>query len=126
MIQIGTNIRRFREIRSYTQGYMAEKIGISQSNYARMENNEIAVSPERLTKIAEILNTTEERISNFNENMIFNITQGANSASGNNCTVHNYQISNEIKKLYDDKILLLEEKVRVLEAQNDMLRDSKS
>ncbi len=124
MIQIGTNIRRFREIRSYTQDYMAEKIGISQSNYARMENNEIAVSPERLAKIAEILNTTEERISTFNENMIFNVTQGANSASGHNCTVHNYQISTEIKKLYDDKILLLEEKLRILEAQNEMLRQS--
>jgi transcriptional regulator with XRE-family HTH domain len=126
MIQIGTNIRRFREIRSYTQGYMAEKIGISQSNYARMENNEIAVSPDRLKKIAEILDTSEERISNFNENMIFNITQGANSASGHSCTVHNYQISTELKKLYDDKILLLEEKLRILEAQNELLRQSQS
>ncbi len=121
MKNIGTNLKHCREARSYTQQYIAEKIGISQSNYARIENNKVLISAERLKKIAEILDTTEERIASFNESTIFNTTQGGDLAAGGNCVVHNYQISDEIKKLYEDKISLLEEKMLLLEKQNEAL-----
>jgi transcriptional regulator with XRE-family HTH domain len=114
-MNIGTKVKRIREIRNFSQGYMAERLGISQSNYARMENNEVAISDERLLIIADILNTDENVIKRFDENIIFNITQGDNSAAGPHCVVHNYQISPEIKVLYEDKINLLVEKIQMLE-----------
>lgn len=117
MTNIGTKIKRVRELRNFSQEFVAEKIGVSQSNYARMESNEVAISPERLQKIAEALNVEESIIKTFDENIIFNITQGDNSAAGPNCTVHNYQISSEIKILYEDKIKLLEEKIDYLQKQ---------
>lgn len=119
MKNIGTKVKRCREVRSYTQHYIAEKIGISQSNYARMENNEVLISPERLKKIAEILDTTEERIVSYDESAIFTNTQESDAVAGINSVVHNFQISDEIKKLYEDKISLLEEKTRLLEKQNE-------
>jgi len=115
MNKLGTKIKRIRELRNFSQEYVAEKIGMSQSNYARMENNEVAVTNEKLEKIAEALNTSDSVIKNFDENIIFNISQGDNSAAGMNCSVHNYQISPEIKSLYEDKIKLLEEKISFLE-----------
>ena len=115
MEYIGRKIKRIRELRNFSQEFVADKIGISQSNYARIESNEVAITPERLQKIAEALNTTESVIKDFDENIIFNITQGDNSAAGPNCSVHNYQISPEIKGLYEDKIKLLEEKIAMLE-----------
>lgn len=117
MKTIGNKIKKIRELRNFSQGFVAEKIGISQSNYARIENNEVTVTPERLQKIAEALETTEAVIQEFDENIIFNITQGDNSAAGPNCSVHNYQISPEIKALYEDKIKLLIEKISYLEEQ---------
>jgi transcriptional regulator with XRE-family HTH domain len=115
MNKLGTKIKRIRELRNFSQEYVAEKIGMSQSNYARMENNEVAITNEKLEKIAEALNTSDSVIKNFDENIIFNISQGDNSAAGLNCSVHNYQISPEIKSLYEDKIKLLEEKISFLE-----------
>jgi transcriptional regulator with XRE-family HTH domain len=122
MDKIGTKIKRIRELRNFSQEYVAGKIGISQSNYARIESNEIALTPDRLTLIADVLNTSEDVIRTFDENVIFNITQGDNGASGVNCTVHNYQISPEIKTLYEDKIKLLEDKIILLEKMNSRQR----
>jgi transcriptional regulator with XRE-family HTH domain len=111
---IGTKIKKLRELRNYSQEYMAIELGMSQSNFARIESNEVGVTDERLNHIAEVLGTDIDSIKNFDDTIIFNITQGNNSAAGLNCQVHNYQISAEIKKLYEDKILLLEEKVAYL------------
>lgn len=114
---IGSKVRKLRELRNYSQEYMATQLGLSQSNFARMEKNEIAINDERLQQIADILGTDVETIKNFDDAIIFNITQGNNSAAGVNCQVHNYQISQEIKQLYEDKIHLLEEKLEYLTKQ---------
>lgn len=110
----GKKIRKFRELRNFTQGYVAERLGISQSNYARIESEDIGLSEERLLKIAEILDTDKESILGFDDKYVFNITNAQNS---NNGVVHQYQISPEIKKLYEDKIRLLEEKIKELEGK---------
>jgi transcriptional regulator with XRE-family HTH domain len=117
MENVGTKVKRMRELRNYSQEYVADKIGISQSNYARLEKNEVAISDERLKAIAHVLGTTEDAIKAFDDSIIFNITQGPNSAAGLNCEVHNYQISPEIKQLYEDKIKLLEEKILSLQSE---------
>lgn len=111
---IGSKIKKLRELRNYSQEYVANELGISQSNLARIEKNEIGISDQRLKQIATLLGTDVETIKNFDETIIFNIAQGNNSAAGVNCQVHNFHISPEIKKLYEDKILLLEEKVSYL------------
>lgn len=123
MSKIGTKIKKIRELRNFSQEFVADKLGMSQSNYARIENNEVTVTPDRLHRIAEALNTSETIIEGFDDNVIFNITQGDNSAAGPNCTVHNYQISPEIKALYEDKINLLNEKIAYLE---ERLRNTNS
>ena len=115
MYQTGNKIKKLRELRNFTQGYMAEKLGISQSNYARLENDEVGISNERLKQIADVLETTKENILSFDEKYVFNINNNAQHSSAG--IVHNYQISPEIKQLYEDKIKLLEEKVQMLEKQ---------
>lgn len=76
------------------------------------ENDDINLTEERLMKIADILGTNKDSILSFDEKYVFNISNPQNS---NNGIVHQYQISPEIKKLYDDKIRLLEEKIKFLE-----------
>ncbi len=116
----GYKIKKIREFKNLTQEHLAKKLGISQSNYARIENEEIKVSDERLTQIAEILEVSKETITNLDENVFFYISNNEHFTAGTNCTVNNYQISPEIQKLYEDKIKLLEDKVLILE---DKLRN---
>ncbi len=114
-MSIGNKIKKIREFKNLTQEHVANKLGVSQSNYARMEKDEIKVTDIRLKQIAEILQVTEEDIKNLDEGTFFNINNGSHYASGQNYTVNNYHISPEIQKLYDDKIRLLEEKIQRLE-----------
>lgn len=53
-----TNIRRVREYRNYTQQYMAEKLGISQNAYSKLELGESRVTLQRFFEIANILNVS--------------------------------------------------------------------
>jgi transcriptional regulator with XRE-family HTH domain len=54
-MNVGENIRIFRELRKYSQDYMAHKLTISQSCYAKLEKQEVKLSVERLLQIADIL-----------------------------------------------------------------------
>lgn len=51
----GDQIRYSRNEVCLTQEYVANKLGLSQSTYQRIETGEISVSTERLIQIAEIL-----------------------------------------------------------------------
>jgi len=52
---IGQNIRQIRELKSFTQEYMAIQLEISQPTYAKIEKGQSDLKIERLQKIAEIL-----------------------------------------------------------------------
>ncbi|WP_421751344.1 helix-turn-helix domain-containing protein [Croceimicrobium sp.] len=55
MSTILKNIRQLRTNKGYSQEYMAFKLGISQSTYARIENCDLKLSLNRLFQIAEVL-----------------------------------------------------------------------
>jgi transcriptional regulator with XRE-family HTH domain len=63
---IGLNIRKLRELRNYTQSYLAEQLGISQRAYSSIESNTSNLSFGRLSLIADILNINMDDIVNFN------------------------------------------------------------
>jgi len=60
MKETGLRIRKYRHLGNITQEYMASKIGIDTSNYARIELGVTAITLQRLFTIAEILNVEPE------------------------------------------------------------------
>lgn len=48
-------IKRLRELRNYTQEYMAGRLGISQRGYSKIESGKSALSVQRLRQIAGAL-----------------------------------------------------------------------
>jgi len=52
----GQKLRVLREFRNYSQEYIAEKLGITQNAYSRIENNQTKMTAERLGRLAIILN----------------------------------------------------------------------
>lgn len=69
---LGINIRKVREIKNIGQSYMADKLGISQSQYSDIENGKVKIKEPKLIQIASILDVSPEVIKNFNEQFIFN------------------------------------------------------
>ncbi|QNL50731.1 helix-turn-helix transcriptional regulator [Olivibacter sp. SDN3] len=52
---VASNIKKLREYRNYTQLYMAEKLGISQNAYSKMELGYSKISLDKLFSIAAAL-----------------------------------------------------------------------
>ncbi len=110
---IGTRIRQLRDAKNIKQDEMAKKLNMSQSNYSRIETNEIKATEEVIEKVAEIFGLEKEQLIDP-DNSLVHFENCTNTAYKGN-VVHNYAISPEIKKLYDDKIALLEEKIKWME-----------
>lgn len=101
-MSIGKNIKKFRELRNYTQAYMAQRLGLSVSGYGKIERDETDVSINRLEEIARILDVNSGAIMNFDDKYILNISNNHNA----NGIVNNQQIINnkELSELVNNFI----------------------
>ena len=71
MNDIARNIKQIRELKSYTQEYMAQELGISQSAYVKIEQGLTIPKIDRLQQIADILEVDISTL--LNTTNIFNI-----------------------------------------------------
>jgi transcriptional regulator with XRE-family HTH domain len=62
--KILVKIRKIRNENSLSQEFMANELGISQSQYGKIENGKVTLSFERLQKIATLL---KSRYNELNE-----------------------------------------------------------
>ena len=68
---VGEKIRKIREIKGYSQEYVAKKLQMSQNNYSRIELNQVKVNLDRLQEIANVLEIDPSDILNFDEKYVF-------------------------------------------------------
>lgn len=70
-IDIGQRIQKKRIILSYTQRYVANKIGVSLSHISNIETGKTKPSLETLCKISRVLDCSIDELI-FNDNISFN------------------------------------------------------
>jgi transcriptional regulator with XRE-family HTH domain len=51
----GTVVRRYREMKNYSQKYVASQMGISQNAYSKIENNLTQLTVHHVKQLSEIL-----------------------------------------------------------------------
>ena len=107
-MKVGNNIRKLRELRNYTQQFMADQLEISLSGYGKIERNDTNVSLGRLQQIADILDVDVHGILLFNDELIFNLS---------NNEVANGQVNN----YYSGREELLERIIKQLRKENENL-----
>lgn len=112
-LHIGQKIKKIRELKNLTQTYLAKELGITQSAYSKIEMGEIEVTYGKLEKISETLGIKPEEIIAFNESMVFNVM---NNQNGGNVfsQIHQNNLSDNERKLYQDQIDLLKEELDYL------------
>lgn len=66
-LQIGHNIRKVRELKNFTQEYVAQKAGISPQAYSKIESGKSKLNIDRFIEIATALEVAPEYILNFDE-----------------------------------------------------------
>jgi len=107
---LGSKIKTIREMKNFTQDYVAERLEMSQSNYSRIERNEINIPIKTLQTIADIFDITLTELIEFDAKYFFN--------SVNNQTI-NGDIKNQsnpelIQKAYEDHIESLNKEIEHL------------
>ncbi|GAA0875183.1 hypothetical protein GCM10009118_15920 [Wandonia haliotis] len=70
--EIGSKIRQIRELRGYSQEFIASKLGISQRAYSKIEMNQTKLDWVKVTSIAEVLEVDPMDMISFDDNLIFN------------------------------------------------------
>jgi transcriptional regulator with XRE-family HTH domain len=110
---VGQKIKKLRELRNYTQTYMAIELDITQQGYSKIEK-EGRLTVDQLDKIAKILEVDSAYILNFNEaELLRDAKQSAVSPVAN--TVQNNASLND-SKFYAEMIMLLRKEVDCLYA----------
>ena len=72
---IKNKIKNIRELKNYTQEYMAERLGVTQAGYSKIEKGKTSLSYEKLVEIGRILDVSVEDIISF-DYTVGNLLQG--------------------------------------------------
>lgn len=103
--KVHERIRKTRQEKNITQEQMADKLGISQTAYGKIEREESAISWKRICQISEVF---KEKIMDWlweKEQMIDNQILAENE-----------------RKLYEEQIMLLREQISYLKDEIAHLR----
>jgi transcriptional regulator with XRE-family HTH domain len=124
MRHISDNIRILRDMKGYSQDYMAAKMKLSRQAYGQMERGETKISEERLQNVADLLETTPDKIKHLDGTMsvIFEKCEQANVSTGSSTQTNHYsqeelQHQLEIARLENEKLQLQLEREQALLAK---------
>jgi len=114
-LRIGKKIKQLRELKNYSQEFMATKLKMSIPGYGRIERNEVDVSMERANQIATVLGISLTELVSFDEKYIFN-----NYAQNQNAFVINSELHQEDKKALHELVEYLKKQ---LESKDALIKE---
>lgn len=114
MSHIGETIKRYRDLRQYSQEYMASKLNISQSSYAKLESQNTKLTVERLQEISKILEIDISLLLNSATPTIFNLYDNQTA---------NGRIEHLYNNLPDQLIAQYQAQINQLKGEVDFLKD---
>lgn len=110
---VGQKIKKLRELRNYTQAYMAIELDMTQQGYSKIEK-EGRLSVAQLDQIADILKVDSAYILNFNEEQL--IKQNYDNPVGLLSSTIERNMPHNDSKFYAEMIMLLRKEVDCLYA----------
>jgi len=119
----GHKLRLLREFRNYSQEYIAEKLGITQNAYSRIENNQTRLTADRLEKLAVILQITPMEL--LSEKEPFICFSEPPPTPPREKEEHWKEIIENTRQLYGQVICGKDEKIAHLENEISFLRKEK-
>ena len=114
---VGSKLRHAREFKNYSQEYMAEKLGVTQSTYSRWEKGEVLPKLDVLERAAEVLELPLQAL--YNGEPFFLTQHNINGGAGYVVTQHNHVPLEVVEKLMEQH----REHVKQLEALCNRLTD---
>jgi transcriptional regulator with XRE-family HTH domain len=117
-MKIGEKIRKIREIKGFSQEYLATLMDISPQAYGKIEREETKLDFGRLETIAKLMKVDPLDIVNFDENHVFNNTFNNHAEHQKNFILHNYEQTNP---LIEKAFSVLQEEIQQLRISNQLM-----
>lgn len=112
-MNIGDNIKKFRELKSITREQMAADLDMSVSGYSKIERNEVDLTMSKVQKISQLLNIDLSQILSFDANQIFNVSNNTIAVQSLGAKAENMHFhTDEYKEKY----------IKILEEENERLK----
>ena len=111
---IAKNIKKYRELKGFSQEYMAHQLNVNQSTYAKMENSSTKITIDKLFSVAKLLETDVSEILDLKNQTIYNQDLKDNSVGHQqveNLYQENKEVYQELLKAKDEQIALLKEQI---------------
>lgn len=102
-------LKQLRELKNYTQEYMAQQLGLSTRAYSKIETGETQLTINRLNEIASILGVDPIEALGFDHQNIFN-----NCTQEGNIGINHINLPDKLIEQYEKRIEQLESEVMFL------------
>lgn len=113
---IGYKIKKYRELRNFSQEHLAEKLGITQAAYSKIESDQSKVTTERVKKIAEVLDVPEADL--MSEQLTFNINNSEFTKGGAAYINNFYEVQ---KDLYEGIITEMKQELNAMRKDREKM-----
>lgn len=125
-LSIGQKVERIRMFRGIKQEYLASKLGISQPQVSKIEQQE-EIEEDLLKQIADILGVTPEAIKNFDDEKItYNINNyydihdiEIKDNASSNFVAQQFNPIGKITELYERLLTSEREKIELLKGKSN-------
>jgi transcriptional regulator with XRE-family HTH domain len=105
-VEIGRKLRKVRELKSYSQEYVAHELDISPRHYSRLESGQLDMKLAFIEQTCKLLEIEPIQLFGFDERYFF---EQCSNGVGKNITVNN--IPDNVLSLIINRLNDLEEKV---------------
>jgi len=123
-LSLGQKVERLRKFRGIKQEYVASKLGVTQQQYSKIEQ-QTEIEDSLLNQIAEILGVSTESILSFDdEKVTYNINNfydihdiEIKDNASNNFVAQIFNPIEKINELYERLLASEREKIEILKSQ---------
>ena len=115
---LGRKIKKLRELKNFTQEYMANQLDISQNSYSRIENENVKVTAERLKQIATLLEVPSEYLISDDRPLL---TFNTNNNKIEKFYGHVENLSEQQKDFVSNLTKQYESQIKYLQNENERL-----
>jgi transcriptional regulator with XRE-family HTH domain len=102
-------IKQLRELKNFTQEYMAGHLGISTRAYSKIETGETQLTLNRLNEISTVLGISPIEVLGFDEKQIFN-----NCKQEGNIGINHINLPEKLINQYEETIKSLKEQIEIM------------
>ena len=118
-MNVNDKIRMMREMNNWTQEYVADKLHMSLTSYAKLERGESRLHLDKLTKIAEVFQVNIADLLSLDKQGLIWLISG--DGSGNYSNLNYYKTHNERDFQIEKLTLQLQHKTEIIEQKDKLI-----